>query len=150
MGQLRTECNRMSRRTKRSDSTSITSIALSLRATRSARHSWVNSSNTLTSGISVHRGCGPRRSRRTRRDCAAVAAAGCTIRLSTGACRAWVLCQGLSAPASRNVLVAPPSEWMMTGMISYSQFCPARAIMTARRLLALLEEPKLKSLKSLA
>src|SRR5436309_11330321 len=34
--------------TERSDSTSITSIALSLRATRIARHSWVNSSITLS------------------------------------------------------------------------------------------------------
>src|SRR5262245_28629555 len=33
---------------KRSDRTSITSIALSLRATRIARHSWVNSSMTLS------------------------------------------------------------------------------------------------------
>src|SRR5205085_11029356 len=34
----------MPRRMKRSDRTSITSIALSLRATRIAKHSWVNSS----------------------------------------------------------------------------------------------------------
>src|SRR6266508_3993701 len=33
---------------KRSDRTSITSIALSLRATRIAKHSWVNSSSTLS------------------------------------------------------------------------------------------------------
>src|SRR3954447_18271273 len=33
---------------KRSDRTSITSMALSLRATRIARHSWVNSSMTLS------------------------------------------------------------------------------------------------------
>jgi transposase InsO family protein len=36
------------RRMKRSDSTSITLMALSLRATRIARHSWVNSSITLS------------------------------------------------------------------------------------------------------
>src|SRR6187200_554764 len=36
------------RRMNRSDSTSITSMALSLRATRIARHSWVNSSITLS------------------------------------------------------------------------------------------------------
>jgi hypothetical protein len=36
------------RRMKRSDRTSITSIALSLRATRIAKHSWVNSSSTLS------------------------------------------------------------------------------------------------------
>src|SRR5215470_2585346 len=36
------------RRMNRSDRTSITSIALSLRATRIARHSWVNSSSTLS------------------------------------------------------------------------------------------------------
>src|SRR5262245_9803182 len=35
-------------RMKRSDRTSITSIALSLRATRIAKHSWVNSSSTLS------------------------------------------------------------------------------------------------------
>src|SRR5262249_55271050 len=38
----------MPRRMNRSDRTSITSIALSLRATRIARHSWVNSSSTLS------------------------------------------------------------------------------------------------------
>src|SRR6516162_771878 len=38
----------MPRRMKRSDRTSITSIALSLRATRIAKHSWVNSSSTLS------------------------------------------------------------------------------------------------------
>src|SRR5262249_50933054 len=38
----------MPRRMNRSDRTSITSIALSLRATRIARHSWLNSSSTLS------------------------------------------------------------------------------------------------------
>src|SRR5262249_51321748 len=38
----------MPRRINRSDRRSITSIALSLRATRIARHSWVNSSSTLS------------------------------------------------------------------------------------------------------
>src|SRR5262249_22754935 len=38
----------MPRRMKKSDRTSITSIALSLRATRIAKHSWVNSSSTLS------------------------------------------------------------------------------------------------------
>src|SRR4029077_14861870 len=38
----------MPRRMNRSDRTSITSIALSLRAMRIARHSWVNSSSTLS------------------------------------------------------------------------------------------------------
>src|ERR1700748_3402666 len=38
----------MPRRMKRSDRTSITSTALSLRPTRIAKHSWVNSSSTLS------------------------------------------------------------------------------------------------------
>src|SRR5262249_50740156 len=38
----------MPRRMNRSDRTSITSIALSLRATRIAKHSWLNSSSTLS------------------------------------------------------------------------------------------------------
>src|SRR5262245_29692966 len=41
-------CAGMPRRMNRSDRTSITSIALSLRATRIARHSWLNSSSTLS------------------------------------------------------------------------------------------------------
>src|SRR5215831_4134738 len=41
----------MPRRMNRSDRTSITSIALSLRATRIARHSWVNSSSTFEHSV---------------------------------------------------------------------------------------------------
>src|SRR6516225_5532241 len=51
-------------RMKRSDRMSITSIALSLRATRIAKHSWVNSSSTLSMRYLRPRGCGPRQSRR--------------------------------------------------------------------------------------
>src|SRR5215831_592150 len=86
----------MPRRINRSDRTSITSMALSLRATRIARHSWVNSSSR--SGTCDHRGCDPRRSHRTRHDCAAPAAAGCKIRWSARACRAWAAYGGPSAP----------------------------------------------------
>src|SRR5215831_6617958 len=85
----------MPRRINRSDRTSITSMALSLRATRIARHSWVNSSSR--SGTCDHRGCDPRRSHRTRHDCAAPAAAGCKNRWSARACRAWAAYGGPSA-----------------------------------------------------
>src|SRR5262245_7662164 len=46
-------------RMKRSDRTSITSIALSLRATRIAKHSWVNSSSTSIVGAVLDKVIGP-------------------------------------------------------------------------------------------
>src|SRR5262252_4401488 len=52
----------------------------------------------LRSVVGVHRGCGPRQSRRTRRDCGAAAAAGCTIRRPATACFVWVVYWGPSAP----------------------------------------------------
>ncbi|KQO86663.1 hypothetical protein ASF36_24540 [Methylobacterium sp. Leaf90] len=56
------------RRMNRSDSASITSAALSLRATRIARHSRVNSSTTLSIRNLRPSRFAPRRIRRTRRD----------------------------------------------------------------------------------
>jgi hypothetical protein len=52
----------------------------------------------VASGTCDHRGCDPRRSHRTRHDCAAPAAAGCKIRWSARACRAWAAYGGPSAP----------------------------------------------------
>src|SRR5215469_1833085 len=52
----------------------------------------------VASGTCDHRVCDPRRSHRTRHDCAAPAAAGCKIRWSARACRAWAAYGGPSAP----------------------------------------------------
>src|SRR5262249_29292682 len=48
--------------------------------------------------LAYHRGCDPPRSHRTRHDCAAPAAAGCKIRWSARACRAWAAYEGPSTP----------------------------------------------------
>src|SRR5262249_43434028 len=78
----------MPSRMKRSDRTSITSIALSLRATR--RQAFMSElvehvEHPILASIVGH-------------DCGAPAAAECTIRRPARACRAWAAYGGPSAP----------------------------------------------------
>src|SRR3954453_12067535 len=93
-------CSGTPRRMNRSESTSMTSIDLSRRATRMARHSWVNSSMMLSRRSCAGHGCAPRGSRRTRRDWGARPAAGCTIHHSATGERAWVVGRDLQPLAS--------------------------------------------------